>query len=300
MDDILVFTETLEEQHQIMSRVLKVLQDNHLCVKPEKCEFDKREIEFLGVIVGEGKIRMDPGKIQAISEWKTPRNPKELRSFLGFSNFYRRFIRDFARSSLCLTPLTGKRKWDWGEEQEEAFKELIRKLCEKPVLWMIQDEGKMKTEVDGSGFAMGAVLLQLQEEEWKTIAYMSATFNQAERNYHTEDRELLAIVKMLKQWRQYLLGRAFEIWTDHRNLQAFRKPQDINRRQAGWIPKLAEYDFTLHHIAGNKNIRADILSRKEGEENKKDDNKDQIILPDHLFHRAMKLIDEREKEGILK
>jgi RNase H-like domain found in reverse transcriptase/Integrase zinc binding domain len=146
---------------------------------------------------------------------------------------------------------------------------------------------------------MGAILLQEQENEWRTIAYMSETYNLAERNYHTEDRELLAIVKMLKRWRQYLLGRTFEIWSDHKNLQTFRKPQDINRRQAGWIPKLAEYDFTIHHLPGNKNIRADVLSRKDGEENKKGDNKDQVVLPEHLF-RALILGVKDNKEEILR
>ena len=203
---------------------------------------------------------------------------------------------------MCLTPRTGKVKWEWGNDQEEAFRELIGKLCEEPILWMILDEGKIKTEVDGSGYAMGAVLLQeqMQEQimEWRTIAYMSETFNLAERNYHTEDRELLAIVKMLKRWRQYLLGQTFEVWSDHKNLQTFRKPQDINRRQAGWIPKMADYDFTIHHLPGKKNVRADGLSRERGEENKRDDNKQQIVLPEHLF-RALILGVTDDKEGIL-
>src|SRR6202041_2035832 len=101
IDDILVFTETLEEQHRVMTKVLEILWENHLCMKAEKCEFDKRELEFLGVIVGEGKMRMDPGKVQAVREWKTPTNVTKLCSFLGFVNFDCRFIRDFARSSLC-------------------------------------------------------------------------------------------------------------------------------------------------------------------------------------------------------
>ena len=139
-------------------------------------------------------------------------------------------------------------------------------------------------EVDGSGFAMGAVLMQEQQGEWRPVTHMSKTYSPAERNYHTGDRELLAIMKALKQWRQHLVGSGpFEVWTDHQNLTYFQKPQNINRRQAGWVQKMQEYDFTLHYLEGKKNTRADALSRREGEEEKKQDNKDVIILPKEIF-----------------
>src|SRR5258708_38840032 len=171
----------------------------------------------------------------------------ELQTFLGFANFYRKFIKDFAKDLLVLTPLTGKKEWEWKEEQEQGFRSLIEKLCKEPVLWTIKDEGKLKIEVDGSGFTMGAVLLQEQENQWRPLTHMSETYNSAERNYHTGDRELLAVMKALKKWRQHLIGTgSFEIWTDHRNLTYFQKPQNINRRQDGWVQKMQEYDFTLH------------------------------------------------------
>src|ERR1700733_3567870 len=157
-------------------------------------------------------------------------------------------------------------------------------MCKEPVLYTIQDNGKLKIEVDGSGYAMGAVLSQKQEDEWRTITHMSETYNDAERNYHTGDRELLAIMKALKKWRQYLVGSGqFEIWMDHRNLTYFQKPQNLNRRQAGWVHKMQDYDYTIHHIEGKKNVRADALSRREGKENKKEDNKNIIILPEEKF-----------------
>ena len=174
-------------------------------------------------------------------------------------------------------------------------------------MWTIKDEGKLKIEVDGSGFAMGAVLLQEQENQWRPLTHMSETYNSAERNYHTGDRELLAVMKALKKWRQHLIGTGpFEIWTDHRNLTYFQKPQNINRRQAGWVQKMQEYDFTLHYLEGKKNVRADALSRREGEEEKKKDNQDVVVLPTELFRRAVLeeneevLVVEVEKEKILK
>ena len=288
MDDILIFTDTLEQHRDIVRRILQILKDNHLCVKPEKCEIEQEEMEFLGVVVGKGQVRMDRGKVQAIKEWISPKNKKGLQSFLGFSNFYRRFIREFAKSSLSLTPLTGKITWNWGPDQERAFREIIDKICEECILHTIQDEGRLKIEVDGSGYAMGAVLLQLQDDEWRTLAFMSKTYNPAERNYHTEDRELLAIILAFRHWRQYLMGKeTFEVWTDHENLTKFKQPQKISRRQARWVQEMSEFNFTIHHLKGRENIRADALSRKEGEENMENDNEEQVILPEHLFRRMV-------------
>jgi RNase H-like domain found in reverse transcriptase/Integrase zinc binding domain/Reverse transcriptase (RNA-dependent DNA polymerase) len=299
LDDILVFTKTLEEHREVVKEVLEILEKNNLCIKLDKCEFEKDEIEFLGFIVGGGMVKMDPGKVKAVKEWKSPKNKKELQSFLGFANFYRKFIKDFAEDSLAITPLTGKKEWKWEEKQEKAFRSLIDKMCKEPILYTIKDEGKLKIEVDGSGYAMGVVLMQEQEGQWRTVTHMSETYNEAERNYHTGDREMLAIMKALKKWRQYLVGSGqFEIWTDHRNLTYFQKPQNLNRRQAGWVNKMQDYDFTIHHIEGKKNIRADILSRREGEENQKDDNKNIMVLPAEVFRRVIGLEEYKEKRKI--
>src|SRR5882762_5858108 len=284
MDDILIFSIDPEHHRRAVREVLKVLRKHKLYLKAEKCEFHKTEMEFLGFIVGNGQVRMDEGKVNVVKQWKSPQNKKDLQTFLGFANFYRKFIKDFAKSSLKITPLTGKKEWNWGTEQEEAFREIIDKMCREPVLWTLKDHGKMRIEVDGSGHAMGAVLMQEQDGDFRAITHHSETYNAAEWNYHTEDREMLAIMMMLKKWRHYLQGRpTFEIWTDHRNLQTFRKPQNINRQQARWITDMQEFDFTIHHIEGKKNIRADALSRQDREENKKGDNLQEIILPEHLF-----------------
>src|SRR5882757_6428825 len=151
-------------------------------------------------------------------------------------------------------------------------------------------------EVDGSGLAMGVVLMQNQQDQWKTVAYHSKTFQEAERNYAVEDRELLAIVLSLKEWHQYLLGAAeFKIWTDHKNLQSFKSPQWINRRQARWISDvLSHFHYTLHHLPGIKNIHANALSHQYSD-NSQQDNTNVTVLPPELFHEILILDNDIEK-----
>jgi len=138
-------------------------------------------------------------------------------------------------------------------------------------------------ETDASGHTIGGVLSQEQEEKWKPIAFLSRTMQPAEQNYEIYDKELLAIVKTLTKWRQYLLDtkESFEVWTDHKNLKYFREPHKLNGQQAWWYLKLQDYDFTLKHILGKTNTKVDILLRKD-QVNTKEDNKDVQLLKDKL------------------
>jgi hypothetical protein len=151
---------------------------------------------------------------------------------------------------------------------------------------MVQVNGRFKIEVDSSGYANGRVLYQWQNDKWVTIAFQSTVLGPAERNYGIEDRELLAIVVALKDWRRYLLStdKLFEIWTDHANLQYFKDPQKVNQHQARWLTILSEYDFTLYHFPGKQNVQADTLSRRPDYDEGENDNKNVTILPEHLFH----------------
>ena len=144
-------------------------------------------------------------------------------------------------------------------------------------------EGKFRVETDASGYTIEGVLFQEQEGKWKPIAFLSGTMQPAERNYEIYDKELLAIVEALTKWRQYLLDAAepFEVWTDHEDLKYFREPHKLNGRQARWYLKLQDYDFTLKHIPGKTNTKADILSWKE-QVNTKEDNKEVQLLKDEM------------------
>jgi RNase H-like domain found in reverse transcriptase/Reverse transcriptase (RNA-dependent DNA polymerase) len=263
LNDILVFTKDLIEHCEIVSRVLQILRENKLSLKPQKCEFEKEEMKYLGMIIGRGEVRMDPAKVSAVAKWPTPKNKKEVQQFLGFANYYRWFIRGFSGIAKPLTSLTGNELWHWGTEQTEAFEEIKKQICSEPVLMIPLDNAPYCLEADSSDYASGAVLSQKVDDKWHPIAYMSKALNETQRNYEIYDKEMLAIMTALDEWRQYLMGASeeFEIWTDHQNLQYFRKPQKLNKRQAQWVSELAEYHYNLKHKAGKSNVKPDILSR---------------------------------------
>ncbi len=252
-------------------------------------------MEYLGVIISEGSIRMDPVKIAGIAAWPVPLKKVQLQSFLGFTNFYRRFIRGYSKVVKPMTQLTGNDPWTWGKAQQNAFEELKRLLAEEVVLAIPTENGKFRVEADASEGAIGAVLSQEQDGKWRPVAFLSKSLTVTERNYEIYDKELLAIMLALDEWRHYLMGAAqdFEIWTDHQNLQYFRKPQKLNRRQARWVTELAEYHFTLHHKPGALNKKADLLSRRADHDTGKEDNDEVIVLkPEHFRALVMPTIEE--------
>ena len=155
------------------------------------------EILILEVIVGKGQVKMEQEKIKAVKEWKTPTKVKNMESFLGFANFYRRFIQNFSHMAKLLNELKGKKEWVWNEDHQKAFDELKEKITSQLVLSLPKREGKFRAETDASGHAIGGVLSQEQEGKWRPIAFLSRTMQLAERNYEIYDKELLAIVEAL-------------------------------------------------------------------------------------------------------
>ena len=188
------------------------------------------EIPILGVVVGKGQVKMEQEKIKAVKEWKTPTKIKDMESFLGFANFYRRFIHNFSHTTRPLNELKGKKEWKWEKEHQEAFEELKEKITSQPVLSLPRREGKFKVETDASGHAIGGVLSQEQDGKWKPITFLSRMMQAAEQNYKIYGKELLAIVEALAKWRQYLLDakEPFKVWTNHKNLKYFREPHKLN------------------------------------------------------------------------
>jgi hypothetical protein len=241
LDDILIHSKTLEENISTTCEVLKILQENHLFLKPEKCLFHQTEIPYLGLIICENSIEMDPKKVERILAWQTPNKKKELQSFLGFINFYRRFIKDFAKIAQPLHRLTGKVPWEWTPDCEAAFCQLLRQVTSAPILQIANLELKYIVEADTSNFAIGAILSQEKDGKKVPIAYMSKALSPKQRNYDIWDKELLAIIKALEEWRHYLEGaqKTFEILSDHQNLKYFKAPHKLNRCQARWSVYLA-------------------------------------------------------------
>src|SRR6266852_2350322 len=230
MDDILVFMDTVEEHWEVNRRVFQILWENKLYLRAAKCEFEKDKVEFLGVIIGNGQVRMDPKKVAVIMDWPIPKRKKDVQVFLRFCNFYCRFIKDFRKIAKPLTSLTGNKEFQWGIPQQLAYERLKEAVVVETVLFIPQDGRKFRLEADASNYVMGAVLSQYINGKWRPVAFMSKSFNEVEQNYEIYDKEMLAIMMALDKWRQYLLGlEEFEVWTDHLNLIYFQKPQKLNR-----------------------------------------------------------------------
>jgi hypothetical protein len=192
---------------------------------PELCEFEKTEIEYLGLVIKEGVVSMDPTRVQAVCKWPTPCNLHDIRAFVGFANFYRCFIKDF--SQLC-QPLYNLTKKDtpfvWRAAQKEAFCKLHTAFMERPALALWEQGCETRLELDASTFATGGVLLQLGDNGlWHPVAYRSESMIKAEHNYQIWDCEMLTIIWALEDWRHFVEGtkKPFEIITDHSKLHCW-------------------------------------------------------------------------------
>ncbi|KAL3499013.1 hypothetical protein ACH5RR_041745 [Cinchona calisaya] len=259
LDDIVIYSRTLEEHIQHLRKVFSVLKENQLFVKKEKCAFAEQEVPFLGHIVGRGQIRMDVSKIQAIVEWKPPTKVTELRSFLGLTNYYRKFVRSYSNITTPLTELLKKGKaWEWDEECQGAFKKLKDAMTQEPVLALPDFSKAFEVETDASDFAIGGVLMQ----EGHPVAYESRKLSEAERRYTVQEKEMTAVVHCLRTWRHYILGSHFTVRTDNVATSYFQSQKKLSPKQARWQDFLAEFDYALEYKPGKVNSVADALSRK--------------------------------------
>jgi hypothetical protein len=301
MDDILIASLSGIAGHRAaVHDVLAVLEEHDLYLKPEKCVWEADSVDYLGLILEKGVTHMDPTKVEGVRNWATPSNKKHVRSFLGFCNFYCAFIRGFTKLAKPLNNLTKKdAPWIWGNDEQNAFDTLKRRITEEPILRQPQMDKQFELKVDASGYAIGAVLMQRQEDGKRhSVGFYSATLNDAERNYDIYDLELLAVVKFLENWQTYLAGSPHKVivFTDHMNLQYWRDPHKISRRVARQVLRLAEYDIELRHIPGKTNGHTDALSRLPNYNQGGDDNEDVTVLPDHLFVRLSLTEDEEQQD----
>src|SRR6266436_2690941 len=271
LDDILIFHDSLLTLRDLTHAVLQRLGKFDLYLKPEKCSFDKTSIEYLGVIIADGQVRMDPAKVTGITQWPVPTTVKETQVFLGFCNFYHHFIANYSAIAHPLFDLTLKdTAFQWTPAHHAVFAALISQFTQAPVLALPDHTQPFRLITDTSDFATGAILEQPDLLNcWHPIAYFSKSLQPAEHNYAIHDKELLAIIRALAAFRHYLEGctNVFEIWSDHVNLLYFASKQRLNRRQACWSLFLSNYSFIILHKPGSSN-HADPLSRcpdlKEG------------------------------------
>lgn len=263
LDDILVYSRTLAEHRQHVRQVLQILREQKLYAKESKCELFKEEVEFLGHHVGRHGVRMMEDKVKAVQEWPTPTCVGHVRSFVGTAGYYRKFIRDFSRLAAPLTSLTKDGvKFEWGPEQEEAFRSLKQAVVQGPVLVLPDTKLPFIVHTDASGFATGAVLSQDQGKGPQPIAFLSKKMLDAETRYPVHEQELLAIINALGEWRHYLMGSKFKVHTDHKSLQHFKTQPMLSGRQTRWKDTIAQFDFDIEYIEGKANVVADGLSRR--------------------------------------
>lgn len=266
LDDIIVPTNWNVEQHVSQLRQLfERIREAHLKLNISKCHFGKRSIKYLGFVVGQGKILPDPEKVSAIAEYPIPKTPAAIQTFLGMCNFYSRFIRNFAEIAVPLYRLQNKSPKqvcrEWSQECTDAFMRLRSAIAANSFLMQPDFSKRFSVDVDASEKAIGAVLYQSSPKN--PIAFASRKLKSAERNYSTIDREFLALHWAILKFRPYLYGQEFTVRTDHKPLIGLLKGAPRNSRQARIQNDLSEFTFDLRHIAGDRNVVADALSRPE-------------------------------------
>ena len=265
LDDILIYSSDEAQHAEHLHAVLGALSNARLYAKLEKCEFGLKWVKFLGHVVSENGIAMDPDKVKAMADWPTPKTTAHIRSFLGLVNYYRRFIKDFAAMALPLTSLTGKGvDFEWGESQQQAFQALKAAMLRKPVLQMPDLGRPFLVHTDACGFAVGAVLEQVFDRALgpQPVAYFSKKLDKHQLNYPAGDQEALGIVLALDAWRCYLQGNHFVVNSDHQTLQRLQTQAAISGRRARYAEFLQEFDCTIKYIKGASNVVADALSRR--------------------------------------
>jgi hypothetical protein len=266
IDDILVYSDTLAEHRQHVKSVLGALRGAGLHVDIKKCEFETTEVTYLGMIVSTSGVRMDPKKVQCIVDWQSPSGLKDVQAFLGFSNFYRRFIKGFSRIVKCLVALTKKNtKFVWSKICQTSFETLKRAFVCAPILRHFDPSREIFVETDSSDYVSSGILSQKDDQGiLHPVAFMSKKLDTAECNYEIYDKELLAIVRCFESWRAELQGASYPITvlTDHRNLEYFMTTKELTRRQVRWSEFLSQFDFVLKYRPGKESIKPDSLTRR--------------------------------------
>ena len=261
LDDVLVHSQTAAEHKEHLRAVFSKLESAGLTLNGCKCTIGMCQVKYLGHVFSSNGMEPDPAKTSAVCNWSTPSDTSNLCSFLGLASYYRRYIHNFAEIAAPLHQLTNKGvKFEWTPSCQLAFNHLKQKLTEAPVLAYPQfgpAAEQFILQTDASANGIGAVL----EQGGRVVGYASRTLSSAEKNYSVIQRECLAVIFALKQFRHYLLGCKFSLLTDHAPLQ-WLSSQKMEGLLARWALAFQEYDFTIVYRKGSENQNADALSRQ--------------------------------------
>ena len=262
LDDVIIYGSSFDDHINRLEAVLVRISQAGLKLKPRKCHFFHEEVAFLGHLVSGAGVLPHPDNIQKLLDWPVPANVTEVRGILGLGNYYRRFVRDFSKMVHPLTELTKKEKaFIWTGPCQEAFEKLKQALVSPDIMAFPSVSGLFILDTDASDRTIGAVLSQLQDGSERVIAYGSHALNKAECNYCVTDRELLAVMFFMIQYKHYLLGRHFLVRSDHQALRWLFNLKEPKSRIARWIELLSAFDFDIEYHPGKKHGNADALSR---------------------------------------
>jgi len=273
LDDVLIFGRTFNEHLERVNTVLERFRDSGIKLSPKKCNFFQTKLNFLGHEISKEGIFPNKEKIDKVLNWKRPCTVGDLSSFLGFTNYYRRFVRGYETLTTPLEKLfiNGDQNYknknkskmlEWTEEAIKSFEKLKEKLVSPPILCFPSKDGEWILDTDASHTGMGAVLSQVQNGEERVVEYSSRKFTKSELRYCVTRKELLAVCTFLKQFRHYLLGRKFLVRTDHKALTwllNWDKPS--TSQYCKWRAEIEQFDFSIEHRQGKSHINADFLSR---------------------------------------
>lgn len=262
LDDIIILTPTFEKHLEILEEVFNRLKNAGLRLGRDKCQFCRPELKYLGYVVDNNGLHVDPDKISAILEIPTPRNVKEVRRILGMTSWYRRFVKNFSSLVTPLTNLLRKNKpFIWTSECDDSFKKIKEALVSAPVLGCPDFSLPFTIYTDASGYGVGAVLTQQHEDGEQAIAYISRSLNKNERNFTTTERECLAVIYAIERFRAYVEGAKFTVVTDHYSLKWLKELKSPTGRLARWSLRLQQYDYEVIHRKGSEMALPDALSR---------------------------------------
>ena len=265
MDDVLVFGRDQAEHDTRLTAVLKQVESAGATLNPEKCEFSRKSLKFLGHIIDANGIRADPEKTAAIREMKPPTNVSKLRRFMGMVNQLGKFSKDLATLTAPLRVLLSKKQaWTWGPSQEQAFSQVKEELSKSTILALFDVRKESKISADASAYGVGAVLLQKTKLGWKPVAYASRSLSETEQRYAQIEKEALAITWACEKFSMYILGKRFAIETDHKPLVPLLGIKHLDTLPPHVLRfrlRLARFDYSIEHVPGKYLYTADTLSR---------------------------------------
>jgi hypothetical protein len=305
LDVVLIYSDSEEEHVGHVKWIMQRLLEAGLYLKPEKCEFHKETVWYLGLIISTKGISMDEDKVENVWNWSREmkmvngrlNNLFEVQQFLGFCNYYRRFIPKYSEKAEPLTRLTKKDDlFVWEAEQQSAFEPMVTAFMTAPALRHFDHEREVIIETDSSDYVSSGVISQRNDEGvLHPVAYYSKKHLPAECNYNIYDKELMVIIKALEEWRPESEGAAYplQLITDHKNVEYFMTKKLLNRRQAQWSEFLTQFDYEIVYRPGKLNGKADALTRRPGDLPEEGDerlkNMEQVVLKPHNLLEELRI-----------